>query len=150
MKRNRNVLKLLLKTVHLQKEWAEAKKELQEEHDNVRKLMLDRDQTLKNSMKQVEEMGKELASALHAVAAAETRAAVAEVLQHFLSVLYFLYEVLCSEMKFTSNFLTVLQAKLSDLEKRTRSSDSKVHYVPAPAEHYHDWLTRIMPDLLFI
>lgn len=80
MKHNRNFLKLLLKTVHLQKEWAEAKKELQEEHDNVRKLMLDRDQTLKNSMKQVEEMGKELASALHAVAAAETRAAVAEVL----------------------------------------------------------------------
>ncbi|XP_030471618.2 nuclear-pore anchor isoform X1 [Syzygium oleosum] len=80
---------------HIQKEWAEAKKELQEEHDNVRKLMLDRDQTLKNSMKQVEEMGKELASALHAVAAAETRAAVAE-------------------------------AKLSDLEKRVRSSDSKI------------------------
>jgi len=64
----------------LQKEWAEAKKELQDEHDNVRKLTLDRDQTLKNSMKQVEEMGKELASALHAVAGAESRAAVAEVL----------------------------------------------------------------------
>lgn len=79
----------------IQKEWAEAKKELQDEHDNVRKLTLDRDQTLKNSMKQVEEMGKELASALHAVAGAESRAAVAE-------------------------------AKLSDLEKRIRSSDSKI------------------------
>ncbi|KAI3414928.1 TPR_MLP1_2 domain-containing protein [Psidium guajava] len=80
---------------HIQKEWAEAKKELQEEHDNVRKLTLDRDQSLKNSMKQVEEMGKELASALRAVAAAETRAAVAE-------------------------------AKLSELEKRIKSSDSKI------------------------
>ena len=42
--------------------------------------MSDREQTLKNAMKQVEEIGKELANALHACAAAETRAAVSEVI----------------------------------------------------------------------
>lgn len=70
-----------------QREWAEAKKELQEERDNVRALTLDREQTIKNAMRQVEEMGKELAKALHAVAAAESRAAVAEVFISF----YFLF-----------------------------------------------------------
>lgn len=63
----------------LKREWAEAKKELQEERDNVRTLTLDREKTLKNAMSHVEEMGKELANALHATAAAEARAAVAEV-----------------------------------------------------------------------
>lgn len=63
----------------MQKEWAEAKKELQEERDNVRNLTSDREQTLKNAMKQVEEMGKELTNAFQAVAAAESKAAVAEV-----------------------------------------------------------------------
>ncbi|CAK9308499.1 unnamed protein product [Citrullus colocynthis] len=62
----------------LEREWAEAKKELQEERDNVRTLTLDREKTLKNAMSHVEEMGKELANALHATAAAEARAAVAE------------------------------------------------------------------------
>lgn len=62
----------------VEREWAEAKKELQEERDNVRSLTSDREQTLKNAVKQVEEKGKELATALHAVASAETRAAVAE------------------------------------------------------------------------
>lgn len=70
-----------------QREWAEAKKELQEERDNVRTLTLDREQTIKNAMRQVEEMGKELANALRAVAAAESRAAVAEVFISF----YFLF-----------------------------------------------------------
>lgn len=64
----------------MQREWAEAKKELQEERDNVRLLTSDREQTLKNAVKQVEEIGKELATALRAVASAETRAAVAEVI----------------------------------------------------------------------
>lgn len=63
----------------MQKEWAEAKKELQEERDNVRTLTSDRERTLKDAVKQVEEMGKELTNALHAVTAAETRAAIAEV-----------------------------------------------------------------------
>lgn len=67
----------------LQREWAEAKKELQEERENVRTLTLNREQTIKNSMRQVEEMGKDLANALHAVTAAETRAAVAEVLPYY-------------------------------------------------------------------
>ncbi|XP_022717640.1 nuclear-pore anchor [Durio zibethinus] len=62
----------------IEKEWAEAKKQVQEERDNVRTLMSDREQTLKNAMKQVEEIGKELANALHACAAAEARAAVSE------------------------------------------------------------------------
>ncbi|KAF5949025.1 hypothetical protein HYC85_014982 [Camellia sinensis] len=62
----------------IEKEWAEAKKELQEERDNVRRLTLDREETMKNAMRQVEEMGKELANALNAVAAAEAKAAVAE------------------------------------------------------------------------
>ncbi|KAK4595107.1 hypothetical protein RGQ29_018748 [Quercus rubra] len=63
---------------HVEREWVEAKRELQEERDNVRNLTVDREQTLKNAMRQVEEMGKELADALRAVTAAESRAAVAE------------------------------------------------------------------------
>ncbi|XAR59903.1 hypothetical protein NMG60_11015913 [Bertholletia excelsa] len=62
----------------IEKEWAEAKKELQEERENVKHLTLGREETMKNAMRQVEEMGKELADALRAVAAAEARAAVAE------------------------------------------------------------------------
>ncbi|KAI4333246.1 hypothetical protein L6164_018080 [Bauhinia variegata] len=62
----------------LEREWAEAKKDLQEERENVRMFTVDRDQTIKSSMRQVEEIGKELANALRAVAAAESRAAVAE------------------------------------------------------------------------
>uniref|UniRef100_A0A5B6ZUV8 Putative nuclear-pore anchor isoform X1 n=1 Tax=Davidia involucrata TaxID=16924 RepID=A0A5B6ZUV8_DAVIN len=62
----------------IEREWAEAKKELQEERDNVRTLTLNREKTMKDAMRQVEEMGKELASALHAVSSAEARAAVAE------------------------------------------------------------------------
>ena len=64
-----------------QKEWAEAKKELQEERSNSRNSTSDRNQTLNNAVMQVEEMGKELANALKAVSAAESRASVAEV--HF-------------------------------------------------------------------
>ncbi|XP_059661908.1 nuclear-pore anchor isoform X2 [Cornus florida] len=62
----------------IEREWVEAKKELQEQRDNVRSLSLDRENTMKNAMRQVEEMGKELANALHSFAAAESRAAVAE------------------------------------------------------------------------
>ncbi|KAI3997019.1 hypothetical protein MKX01_021295 [Papaver californicum] len=61
-----------------EREWAEAKRELQEERDNVRSLTLDREQTVKHVMRQVEEIGKQLADALHAVAAAEARALIAE------------------------------------------------------------------------
>ncbi|ESW21145.1 hypothetical protein PHAVU_005G045700 [Phaseolus vulgaris] len=62
----------------LEKEWAEAKQELNEERESVRRFTLDRDQTIKNSLRQVEDMNKELANALRAVASAESRAAVAE------------------------------------------------------------------------
>lgn len=63
----------------MQKEWAEAKKDLQQERDDARTLRLEREGTLSSAMKQVEDMGKELANALHAVATAESKAAVAEV-----------------------------------------------------------------------
>ncbi|XP_065853782.1 nuclear-pore anchor isoform X2 [Euphorbia lathyris] len=62
----------------IEREWAEAKKELERERNNVRALMADREGTLKDAMRQVEEMGKELTKALHAVSAAESRAAAAE------------------------------------------------------------------------
>ncbi|KAL5746674.1 hypothetical protein ACOSP7_027820 [Xanthoceras sorbifolium] len=62
----------------VEREWAEAKKELQEARDNVRTLTSDREQTLKNGLTQVEEMRKDLDNAYRAVSAAETRAAVSE------------------------------------------------------------------------
>ncbi|KFK42334.1 hypothetical protein AALP_AA2G243000 [Arabis alpina] len=62
----------------LEREWAEAKKELQEERSSARNITSDRNQTLNNAVMQVEEMGKELANALKAVSAAESRASVAE------------------------------------------------------------------------
>lgn len=65
-----------------QKEWAEAKTELQEERSNARHSTSDHNQTLNNAVMQVEEMGKELANAMKAVSAAESRASVAEVLLH--------------------------------------------------------------------
>ncbi|KAK6154564.1 hypothetical protein DH2020_008812 [Rehmannia glutinosa] len=58
----------------LEREWADAKRQLQEERDNVRILLL----SVKNGFRQVEELNKELATALQSVAAAESRAAVAE------------------------------------------------------------------------
>ncbi|KAI5332476.1 hypothetical protein L3X38_022605 [Prunus dulcis] len=82
-------------TKQIEREWADVKKDLQEERNNARTLTLDREQTIQNAMRQVEEIGKELSNALHAVASAESRAAVAE-------------------------------AKLTDLEKKIRSSDIKV------------------------
>ncbi|ESQ27187.1 hypothetical protein EUTSA_v10017995mg [Eutrema salsugineum] len=78
----------------LEKEWAEAKQELQEERRNARNSTSDRNQTLNNALMQAEEKGKELANALKALSAAESRASVAE-------------------------------ARLSDLEKKIRSSDPK-------------------------
>lgn len=63
----------------MQKEWAEAKKDLQEERDNARTLRLERESSMNKMMKRDDEMGKDLANALHAVATAEARAAVSEV-----------------------------------------------------------------------
>lgn len=62
----------------LQREWVEAKKELQVEREHVRNLTLEREQTVKQAMSQVESMSKDLADALRAVSAAEARAIVAE------------------------------------------------------------------------
>ncbi|XP_022880600.1 nuclear-pore anchor-like [Olea europaea var. sylvestris] len=52
----------------IEKEWAEAKKELQEEREKVRNLTLERKNAMMNAMKQVETQAKELADALHSVA----------------------------------------------------------------------------------
>ncbi|XP_073125312.1 nuclear-pore anchor [Henckelia pumila] len=62
----------------IEREWAEAKSELQQERDNTRNIALERESTLNNAFRQVEESRKELAGALQSVAAAELRAAVAE------------------------------------------------------------------------
>ncbi|XP_068655691.1 nuclear-pore anchor isoform X2 [Aristolochia californica] len=62
----------------IEREWSEAKKELQEERDRVRTLTHDKELTLKDAMREVQQQGKELANALHAVTAAEARAAAAE------------------------------------------------------------------------
>ncbi|XP_073028198.1 LOW QUALITY PROTEIN: nuclear-pore anchor [Primulina eburnea] len=62
----------------IEQEWAEAKRELQQERDNARNIALERESTLNSAFRQVEELRKELASALQSVAAVELRAAVAE------------------------------------------------------------------------
>ncbi|RRT78389.1 hypothetical protein B296_00010580 [Ensete ventricosum] len=62
----------------LSMEWAEAKRELQEERDRVRALTNEKENALEASINQLQEMKKELAEAWSAVASAESRAAVAE------------------------------------------------------------------------
>ncbi|KAL5732092.1 hypothetical protein ACHQM5_004749 [Ranunculus cassubicifolius] len=62
----------------VERDWAQVKKELQEERDNVRSATRDREHTIQNAMKQVEELGTQLADSLRVVASAESRAAVAE------------------------------------------------------------------------
>ncbi|KAI3817234.1 hypothetical protein L1987_11023 [Smallanthus sonchifolius] len=61
-----------------ERDWAKAKKELQKEQDNVRQLTLEHESAMRGSMQRIEEMGKELANALRAVADANTRASAAE------------------------------------------------------------------------
>ncbi|CAN6274484.1 unnamed protein product [Urochloa humidicola] len=62
----------------LERDWAELKKELQEQRDHVRVLTLDKHNTFDSCMKQVEDMRKELQSSLKAASDAESRAAIAE------------------------------------------------------------------------
>ncbi|XP_031477595.1 nuclear-pore anchor isoform X2 [Nymphaea colorata] len=62
----------------VQKEWAEAKQELQDERKLVQNLTRDREQTVRTAMQQVEDMRKELAEALRNVASAEARASISE------------------------------------------------------------------------
>ncbi|KAJ0986603.1 hypothetical protein J5N97_004959 [Dioscorea zingiberensis] len=62
----------------VERDWADAKRELQEERDRVRALAQDKEIAMNKSMSQVGEMSKELADAWRAVASAESRAAVAE------------------------------------------------------------------------
>lgn len=86
-------------------EWAEAKKELQEERDRARTLTFDKEKAIENSMRQVEEMRKELADAWHAVASSESRAAVAEVFTSLAIV--FLFYVSRSSWLLLSSFLSL-------------------------------------------
>ncbi|CAO2047542.1 unnamed protein product [Urochloa humidicola] len=62
----------------LERDWADLKKELQEQRDHVRVLTLDKQNTFDSCMKQVEDMRKELQSSLKAASDAESRAAIAE------------------------------------------------------------------------
>lgn len=62
----------------IEREWAEAKRELQEQRDLVRNLSLEHESTLNDARKQVDELNKELNNALRSVANAESRAAIAE------------------------------------------------------------------------
>ncbi|XP_020091201.1 nuclear-pore anchor isoform X3 [Ananas comosus] len=62
----------------IEREWAEAKKELHEERDRVRALTLEKEKAIETTVHQVEEMRKELTDAWRAVSSAESRAAVAE------------------------------------------------------------------------
>ncbi|XP_074591609.1 nuclear-pore anchor-like isoform X2 [Curcuma longa] len=60
----------------VEREWAEAKRELQEERDRVHVLTNDKDNAHETSIKQLQEMKKELTDAWAAVTSAESRAAV--------------------------------------------------------------------------
>ncbi|XP_042407958.1 nuclear-pore anchor-like [Zingiber officinale] len=62
----------------VEREWAEANRELQEERNRVRVLTNDKDNALETSIKQLQEMKKELADAWATVTSAESRAAIAE------------------------------------------------------------------------
>ncbi|XP_066332482.1 nuclear-pore anchor-like isoform X2 [Miscanthus floridulus] len=62
----------------LERDWAELKKELQEQRDHVRVLSLDKKNVFDSCMKQVEDMRKELNNSWKAASDAESRAAIAE------------------------------------------------------------------------
>ncbi|PVH66921.1 hypothetical protein PAHAL_1G383600 [Panicum hallii] len=62
----------------LERDWAELKKELQEQRDHVRILTLDKKNAFDSCMKQVEDMRKELQSSWKAASDAESRAAISE------------------------------------------------------------------------
>ncbi|KAM7532425.1 hypothetical protein LguiB_035835 [Lonicera macranthoides] len=76
--RGREIRKKEEYLTQIERELDEVKKELQEERCNVRSQTLERENAVKSAMRQVEEMGKELAKALHAVTAAGARASAAE------------------------------------------------------------------------
>ncbi|XP_051192619.1 nuclear-pore anchor isoform X1 [Lolium perenne] len=62
----------------LERDWAELKKELQEQRDHIRVLTLDKKSAFDGCMKQVEDMRKEVQSSWKASSDAASRAAVAE------------------------------------------------------------------------
>lgn len=63
---------------NLQKEWAEARRELEMERARGRDLINQRDRAVSEALERVEAVSKELADALKSLSAAETRAQVAE------------------------------------------------------------------------
>lgn len=62
----------------LERDWAELKKELQEQRDHVCVLSLDKKNVFDSCMEQVEDMRKELNNSWKAASDAESRAAIAE------------------------------------------------------------------------
>lgn len=62
----------------LQREWVEGKEELQLEREHVRNLTIEKEQTLKQALSQIESTSRDLANALKTVSSAEARALVAE------------------------------------------------------------------------
>lgn len=74
----------------MQREWAEAKKELQEERENARRLSLERESSLKEALRKEEELRKELADAKQSLEAAKSIAADAKVLTQKNSFLSYL------------------------------------------------------------
>ncbi|KAH9616173.1 hypothetical protein KSS87_023924 [Heliosperma pusillum] len=62
----------------IERQLAEAQNELQEERNNVRTLSLNHEVTVKDAMRQVEDMGKRLEAALQAVISADGRASATE------------------------------------------------------------------------
>ncbi|XP_062222059.1 nuclear-pore anchor-like isoform X3 [Phragmites australis] len=62
----------------LERDWAELRKELQEQRDHVRVLTLDKKNAFDGCMKDVEDMRKELQNSWKAAFDAESRAAIAE------------------------------------------------------------------------
>uniref|UniRef100_A0A0E0CRB2 Uncharacterized protein n=1 Tax=Oryza meridionalis TaxID=40149 RepID=A0A0E0CRB2_9ORYZ len=76
-------LQATIDTIHAteevqERDWAEVKKELQEQRDHVRVLTLDKKNAFDGCLKQVEDMRKELQNSWKAATDAESRAAVAE------------------------------------------------------------------------
>lgn len=63
----------------MQKEWTEARRELESERLRVGNLTIHRDQSVNQALDRVDTLRKELTDALKALSTAETRAQVAEV-----------------------------------------------------------------------
>ncbi|CAK7326022.1 unnamed protein product [Dovyalis caffra] len=122
----------------IEREWAEAKRELQHERDNVRALTSDREQTLKNAMRQIDDMGKELNHTLRAVSAAETRAAVAETKLSELEKTMKVSDARVAGMKDSGSSISATEYKFM-----VQSFHLDISMFPVPS-----WLGYVVTDLL--